>query len=145
MRSFLPVPALYVAVLAAASIACAPAANRQRTSDSGLVTAEDLARYPGEPIERVIERKVPGITVTRTAEGALVMRIRGATSFDGSSAAPLYVLNSLEIEPGPNGELPRIDPYEIESIRVLKGTEAAIYGIRGANGVIIITMKTSPK
>jgi TonB-dependent SusC/RagA subfamily outer membrane receptor len=141
MRSFVPRCALYVSVLGGVFTGgCAPATARHDPA-STTITAEELARYPGEPIENILERKVPGIVVTRTADGGIALRIRGVSSFDGSDTSPLYILNDLPIEAGRDGALPSLNPYDIESIRVLKGAEAALHGIRGANGVIIITTK----
>ena len=133
--------ALYVCVVAGIAAGCASAPPRDRPTSGTTVTVEDLERYAGEPIERVLERKVPGVAITRTADGDIALRIRGASSFDGSDSSPLYVLNGLPIAAGRGGAVPGISPYDIESIKVLKGTEAAIYGIDGANGVIVITTK----
>lgn len=89
--------------------------------------------------------KVPGITVSRTSSGALAIRIRGGGSLNGNNS-PLYVVDGLAVEAGPQGEMPGISPYDIESIKVLKDTEAmTLYGSRGANGVIIITTKRTNK
>jgi TonB-dependent SusC/RagA subfamily outer membrane receptor len=51
----------------------------------------------------------------------------------------------MPFRPGPDGALTGINPHDIESIRVLKGAEAGLYGIEGANGVIVITMKRGGK
>lgn len=121
--------------------ACATSTAREETTASTTVTARDLEN-PNEPIERVLERRVPGLSVTRTASGALAFRIRGVSeSLNGRYVPPLYVLNNLPVEPDRDGALPGLDPYDIESIKVLKGPEAVIYGIEGANGVIVITTK----
>jgi TonB-dependent starch-binding outer membrane protein SusC len=132
---------LYLAAVMAAA-ACAPAATSSRGTPGGsLITAEDLERYPDEPLERILERKVPGIQAVRTPGGGLVLRVRGTSSWDGSERPPLYIINDLPVSAGPEGALPGINLLDIESIRVLPGTAAAIYGIDGANGVIIITLK----
>jgi TonB-dependent SusC/RagA subfamily outer membrane receptor len=131
--------------LLVAVTACASGTARHETATKPDVTAEDLAKNPNEPIEVILQRKVPGITVTRTADGGVAIRIRGAMSFDGSDAGPLYLLNDHEIAAGRDGALPGVNPYDIDSIKVLKGADAAIYGIRGANGVIAITMKKPGK
>lgn len=130
-----------LSVCAGVAAGCASAAPRQGQEAGALVTQEDLERYPGEPLERVIERKVPGVVATRTEDGGIALRIRGATSFDGSNRSPLYILNGLPIQTGQDGAIPALNPFDIESIRVLRGTEAAVYGIDGVNGVIIITTK----
>jgi TonB-dependent SusC/RagA subfamily outer membrane receptor len=59
--------------------------------------------------------------------------------------APLYLVDGMPFQPGPAGVLDGIDPYNIESIKVLRGAEAAIYGIQGANGVIAIATKRAAK
>jgi TonB-dependent SusC/RagA subfamily outer membrane receptor len=132
---------LPVSLLIGLSVGCAPAATRgESQKDQSLVTAEDFEKYPNESIESVIQRKVPGVTVTRI-DGRLVLQIRGASTLLGEPKPPLYVLNGLMISPGPDGALSGINPHDIQSIRVLKGPEAAIYGIDGANGAIVITTK----
>ena len=109
------------------------------------VTAEDMRTSPERSIEQQLMAKVPGITVSRTSSGALAIHIRGGTSLYGNNN-PLYVVDGLAVEAGPEGEMPGINPYDIESIKVLKDTEAmTMYGSRGANGVIIIKTKLSNK
>ena len=106
-----------------------------------VVTAEDIERSPGTPIEQIIEAKIPGIHVTRTSSGAIAIRIRGISSFY-SSNDPLYVIDGTPLDAGPEGALTGVNPYDIESIRVLKDpADIGIYGVRGANGVILITTK----
>ena len=108
------------------------------------VTSEDIQRTPGQPIEEILKGRVAGVTVTRT-DGGISVRIRGASSLYASSE-PLYVLDGIPIQPGPGGSLQGIDPYDIESIQVLKDpTDTAIYGMRGANGVIVIRTKRAPQ
>lgn len=104
------------------------------------VTSEDIQRAPGQSIEEILKGRVAGVTVTRI-DGGIAVRIRGATSLYGSSE-PLYVLDGIPIAPGPGGSLTGIDPYDIESIEVLKDpADTALYGMRGANGVIVIKTK----
>jgi TonB-dependent SusC/RagA subfamily outer membrane receptor len=106
------------------------------------VTSEDIERTaPGRPIEEVLMGRVPGVIVERTSAGGVAIRIRGAASFM-SSSQPLYVLDGIPIQPGPNGSLIGINPHDIASIQVLKdAAHTALYGVRGANGVIVITTK----
>lgn len=104
------------------------------------VTSDDIQRAPGQSIEEILKGRVAGVTVTRI-DGGIAVRIRGATSLYGSSE-PLYVLDGIPIAPGPGGSLTGIDPYDIESIEVLKDpADTALYGMRGANGVIVIKTK----
>jgi TonB-dependent starch-binding outer membrane protein SusC len=108
------------------------------------LTADDIANRPSEPIEKTLQAKVSGLLVTRTDDGGIALNIRGNHSFTGDDA-PLYVLDGMPFQPGPGGVLSGIDPYSIESIKVLKGGDAVLYGIRGQNGVIEITMKKPAK
>lgn len=104
------------------------------------VTAEDIERTPGRPVEEVLQGRFPGVEVFRTA-GGIAVRIRGRTSILNSTE-PLYVIDGIPIQAGPGGSLTGINPLDIESIEVLKdAASTAMYGIRGANGVIIIKTK----
>lgn len=125
-----------IALLVSACQASTGAATHER----GTVSSEDL-RNTSEPIEVTLQRKVTGVTLLRTSDGGLAVQIRGGTLSE-PNATPLWVLNGVPFHPGPEGQLTGIDPYAIESIRVLKGPQAAIYGIDGANGVIEIKMKS---
>lgn len=109
-----------------------------------MVTSEDL-KDRSESIESVLQKKVPGLLVIRTGDGGIALQIRGVSSFNGGETPPLYVLNGLTFQPGAEGALTDINPYDIESIKVLKGAEAGLYGIQGANGVIVITTKQPGK
>ncbi len=66
------------------------------------------------------------------------VKVQGAQSIFGGSN-PLYVLNRTQVGTEFSSLVSLVDPNDIKSIRVLKGADAAIYGTRGANGVIIIT------
>ena len=132
----------------ALSTAC-QSAQRTETESSAPprrddVTAEDIERSPGQPIEELLKDRVAGVTVTQ-GQGGLVVRIRGVSSFYGNNE-PLYVLDDVPITPGPGGVLRGISPYDIESINVLKDpADTALYGVRGANGVILIKTKRPMK
>jgi len=105
------------------------------------VTGEDLDRAGGDAIEKTLAAKVPGVIVTRTADGGIAVRIRGNSSINGNME-PLYVIDGLAIQPGPAGALNGINPHDIESIEVLKDAASlSFYGLRGANGVILIKTK----
>ena len=85
--------------------------------------------------------RFPGVQVTRTSDGGISVRIRGFTSLHGSNE-PLYVIDGVPLEAVPGGALKGINPHDIESIQVLKDpSETTVYGVRGANGVIVIRTK----
>ena len=121
-------------------------AQAQKKSSRGLVTAEDIAKYPNDPIERIIARKVPGVEVVHAPGGGYMLRIRGAVTLpDGLSGVqvdkpPLYVVDGMPVRTN-DGSLPPIEPQDVDSVRVLKGTETAAWGIDGADGVIVFTTR----
>jgi TonB-dependent SusC/RagA subfamily outer membrane receptor len=138
----LPRISLLAALLVACSSTGGPAAAPVPAAP--VVTSEDVARTPSEPIERMLERKFPGVTVSRSVDGGLVVRVRNSTSLTGSNE-PLYVIDGMAVNAGPGGSLTGINANDIASIKVLKdATSTAMYGMRGANGVIVITTKQSP-
>jgi TonB-dependent SusC/RagA subfamily outer membrane receptor len=139
-RALLP-----VALLAAFANACSPrTASRPKPSPAtpSTVTAEEIERKASDqPIEKLLEGRVAGVTIEQAADGGIAVRIRGNSSFYGGNA-PLYVLDDVPFIPGPNGSLTGLNPYDIESIQVLKNpADIGIYGMRGANGVIVIKTK----
>jgi TonB-dependent SusC/RagA subfamily outer membrane receptor len=114
--------------------------TRPATDDRAMVDSQDIDRQPGRDIERALHGRIAGVVVSPSSDGGISVRIRGATS--GHSSEPLYILDGLPIQPGPNGTLTGINPSDIESIRVLKdAADTAMYGSRGANGVIVIKTK----
>ena len=126
--------------------ACAssgPNANSSSPAPSGrsIVTAEDLERSPNESIESLLMSRVPGILVSRAQDGSLAIQIRGPSSLTASTD-PLFIVNGTYFQAGPGGALTGINPFDIASIEVLKdAASTTMYGVRGANGVIIIKTK----
>lgn len=115
-----------------------PASDSTRTGQA--VTARDMRQTPTGSVEKALEGRFPGVTVLRTESG-LAIRMRGAASVHGPNA-PLYVIDGVPVEPGPNGDLTGLNPADIESIRVLKdAASTTMYGVRGGNGVIVIKTK----
>src|SRR5437016_14373566 len=107
MRALLP-----VSFLIALSSGCAhrnkpaTAASPSPTTSapSETVTSEDIAKAPGQSVEQMLMGRFPGVEVTRTPDGGFAVRIRGGSSIR-SGNTPLYVLDGVAIEPGPNGYL----------------------------------------
>lgn len=104
-------------------------------------TYEGDALHKGHPrtLAEMLSR-IPGVRVIDMVEGGLTVRIRGSSSFLAGEE-PLFVIDGMPIQ-STGGALNTVNPNNIESIRVLKNADAtAIYGSRGANGVILIKTK----
>jgi TonB-dependent SusC/RagA subfamily outer membrane receptor len=127
-----------------ASTATVPAgAGEARRPSGGAQTlgASELKPEQFQSVEEVIQGRFPGVEVVRLAGGGFSLRIRGAGSFM-SGNEPLYVVDGTPLPPTPGGALIGVDPRDIESIQVLKNApDTALYGVRGANGVIVIRTK----
>ncbi len=136
MRSFVSV--LGRAFLGVAVAACA-SVTPLKEGDSSRVTDNDV-QLANESIEHMLERRAPGLQVVPSPEG-VVLQIRGNSQIDGALTPPLYILNGLPFTPGPGGLVTGLSISEIDTVKVLKGAQAAMYGIDGANGVIVITTK----
>lgn len=114
----------------------APAADSTTAAD---LTSGEVQRRSREPIASLLQGRTAGVTVSVAANGAIAVRVAGAASFL-SSTEPLYVVDGTPFTPGPGGTLTGINPEDIQSIEVLKyPPETSLYGVRGANGVIVIT------
>jgi len=109
-----------------------------------VVTAEDIQRSPDGSLDKAMAGKFAGVWISRGSDGGMRIRIRGTTSLMGNQE-PLYVIDGVAVQSGPGGNLTGIVPADIESIEVLKDAIAtSLYGIRGANGVILIKTKRPP-
>ena len=112
------------------------AALQDRIADSAGVQKRHQ-----EPIASLIQRSTPGVLVSTNPDGSITVRIRGSSSFHGSEE-PLYVIDGVPLPQGSGGRLAGINPYDIVSIKVLKDPPGTtLYGVRGANGVILITTR----
>jgi TonB-dependent SusC/RagA subfamily outer membrane receptor len=101
------------------------------------------AWQPGLSVEQLLAGRISGVTVARGTRGGISIRIRGPASFYLSSE-PLYVVDGSPVEAGPGGTLTWLNPQDIASIMVLKDpSSTAMYGVRGANGVVVIRTKGS--
>jgi TonB-dependent SusC/RagA subfamily outer membrane receptor len=77
--------------------------------------------------------------VTRAADGSVAIQMIQPPTSVNSAGEPLYIVDDVPFRPGPGGALTGISPYDIVSIQALRRPEdIAIYGMRGANGVILI-------
>jgi len=114
-----------------------------KKSFTGTASVVDNANIEAKAVSNVAQAligEVSGVAVTRTngrpGSGATI-RIRGFSSIEGNSA-PLYVVDGVPF----SGDVNAINPNDIASTTILKDASAtAIYGARGANGVVLITTK----
>lgn len=108
------------------------------------VKSEDLMQTPTSDVAQALAGRVAGVNIMQSegAPGANVsIRVRGGISITQSNE-PLYVIDGFPSEDG----MSSLDPGEIESIDILKdASSTAIYGARGANGVVVITTKSGGK
>ena len=108
------------------------------------VKSEDLMKMPTSDVAQALAGRVAGVQITQS-EGApgseISIRVRGGISITQSND-PLYIIDGFPSEDG----MSTLDPAEIETIDILKDASAtAIYGARGANGVVVITTKKGNK
>ena len=115
---------------------------RPRAHVTEAVASVDVGRDAARPrvarIEELLDGRVAGLEVHSLPDGDLSVRIRGALG------EPLWVIDGI---PAPAWVLPRalladIHPSDVARIDVLKGSAAAVYGMRGHNGVILVTLRT---
>lgn len=126
----------------AVSIGYGAVNHNHLTGSTASVHSEDIqARLPQTLMEMLI--RVPGVRVMERGDqyGGVSVRIRGSNNSFQGGEEPLFVMDGMPISMDA-GELRNINPNVIESITVLKDAGAtAIYGSRGANGVIMIKTK----
>lgn len=108
------------------------------------IKGDDLSERPVANIGQALQGELAGVEIQSTsgAPGSDVsIRVRGATSInEDATGNPLFVVDGVPMDEGFN--LTNINPQDIESIDVLKdASSSAIYGSRGANGVILVTSK----
>lgn len=130
--------AIVVLTLTAASCRTAPGAHPSASERARTATDEDWQGTSPARAEELFVGRFPGVRVV-SAAGGISVRIRGTSTINGD-AEPLYVVDGMPIEPT-NGLL-SLNPSDIGKIEVLKDIgSTAFYGVRGANGVVVITTK----
>ena len=116
------------------------------TGSVASVSPEKLTVSPSNSIESLMQGRIAGMQVISSSQdpgATTTVRIRGNSSINGSNA-PLVVVDGFPF--GDAGDLKQINPQDIVSMEVLKDASAsAIYGSRGANGVILITTSRATK
>ena len=132
--------------------------RREQTGSIARVTAAEIQRQPVTNPLAALQGRMPGVFITQNTGvpgSVFQIQIRGQNSLRDNGNKPLYIIDGVPFSdsdmgdyrtgiafPGEVSPLNSIDPNAIASIEVLKDADAtAIYGSRGANGVVLITTK----
>ncbi len=113
------------------------ASKRDLTGSIAKVSGKEVADKPNTNPVNSLQGKVPGVYIVNTGKpgDAPDVRIRGTNSINGYK--PLYIVDGIF-----NDDISYVNPADIESMEILKDPSSlAIFGLRGANGVIVITTK----
>lgn len=123
------------------AIGYATVKRKDLTGSVASVNSKELSKIPTNDVTQALAGRMAGVQVMQSegAPGASIsIRVRGGISITQSNE-PLYIIDGFPSEDG----MSTLDPAEIESIDILKDASAtAIYGARGANGVVVITTKS---
>ena len=121
-------------------VAYGTATKESLTGSVAVVGAKEIEDRPVSSVTAALEGNAPGVRVNNSVGypgSAPEIRIRGFNSINGSNA-PLYVVDGVPYD----GSISDLNPQDIESMSVLKdAASSALYGNKGANGVILITTK----
>ena len=116
------------------------------TGSVSSVSAATIAKVPITSLDQALQGRAAGVQVTNndaSPGGNVSVLIRGVGSLATNGNSPLYVVDGFPLD---NGGINNINPSDIASLDVLKDASAtAIYGIRAANGVVIVTTKKGRK
>jgi TonB-dependent SusC/RagA subfamily outer membrane receptor len=130
----------------------------ERTGSIARITAADIEKQPVTNVLATMQGRMAGVDVVQdsgSSGGSFSIKIRGQNSLRSDGNQPLYIIDGVPYSsetigstatsgtaPSLTSPLNSINPQDIESIEVLKDADAtAIYGSRGANGVVLITTK----
>jgi TonB-linked SusC/RagA family outer membrane protein len=133
--------------------------NQERTGSITTVTAREIENKPVSNVLSAVQGQMAGVNIVQNSGmpgGGYNVQIRGINSLRSKGNYPMYIINGVPVsaetpsyysattypDAGEISVLNAINPNDIESIEILKDADAtAIYGSRGANGVILITTK----
>lgn len=132
--------------------------DKESTGSIARITAEEIERQPISNVLAGMQGRMAGVDIVQDSGapgGAFSIRIRGRNSLRTEGNEPLYIIDGVPYSsetiggistsgdnPSLTSPLNSINPSDIESVEVLKDADAtAIYGSRGANGVVLITTK----
>ena len=121
-------------------VAYGTASKASITGALSSVSTEDLLKSPAASVTNMLAGNIPGVTSVQSSgqpgKDAAAIYIRGCGSLNNSLSRPLVMVDGVE------RDFSQIDPNEIESVSVLKdASSTAVFGVRGANGVILVTTR----
>ena len=143
LRAAATIAVVLLATACASSGSSTTRPSRSNTANAVSTLEEpELDRMRVGRIEEMLVGRVAGLEVVQLSGGDFSLRIRGRTTILGSDE-PLVILDGMPLQQGGlSRSLAAISPSDVSRIEVLKDAGAtAFYGIRGANGVILITTK----
>ena len=125
-------------------VAYGTATKSSFTGSASMIGAETIESRVSTDVTAALAGTTPGVQIISSsgdpAAGGGTIRIRGIGSMSASNA-PLYIVDGMPYD----GSIADINPADVESMSILKDASAsAIYGARGANGVVLITTKRAP-
>lgn len=132
--------------------------EREATGSISRITSKDIEDQPVTNVLATMAGRMAGVEIIQdggTAGGGFQIKVRGVNSLRANGNEPLYIIDGVPYSsetigyfntssgvPSPTSPLNNINAADLESIEVLKDADAtAIYGSRGANGVVLITTK----
>lgn len=132
--------------------------DKERTGSIARITSKDIETQPVTNVLAAMQGRMAGVNITQATGvpgGGFDIQIRGLNSLRAEGNAPLYIIDGVPyssepigynqsntIHPTTTSPLNNLNPGDIESLEVLKDADAtAIYGSRGANGVVLVTTK----
>jgi TonB-linked SusC/RagA family outer membrane protein len=128
-----------IALDAVVSIGYGTVQRREVTGAVASIKSDELTKVPSNNVLESMQGQLPGVDIVRTSgspNSGNMLLVRGARSLTASNN-PLVIIDGIQF-----GSLQQLNPSDIESIEVLKdAASTAIYGSRGANGVILVTTK----
>ena len=110
------------------------ARKKDLTTSTSKIDGQNTKYASYQNVYEIIQAEFPGVQVSGKK-----ITIRGVGTINASSD-PLVLVDGIEMTLKDKNALDAIDPHLVKSIDILKGSDAAIYGSRGANGVILITL-----
>ncbi|MGL5261497.1 MAG: SusC/RagA family TonB-linked outer membrane protein, partial [Bacteroides sp.] len=114
------------------------------TGAMATMETEELIKSPAASVTNVLAGSMTGVSSVQTSgqpgKDAATIYVRGSGSLDNSLSQPLILVDGVE------RDFSQIDPNEIESVSVLKdASSTAVFGVRGANGVVLVTTRRGTK